>query len=198
MARHSSMPWQGKRPQITELLALQGLVVTPLASPVTVEVERMELDTMQLSRQPYQGLCPVEATVRRSTENRVFPPGTLWVPAAQPDFELAIQLLEPEAPDSMVSWGLVSSVVEQKEYIDTRNLEAWARSALRDPAVASAWHKTLADQEFAADATARKSWWVRRTPYWQVQEIGVLPVFRVTSAVAVRAALAATGVTRGD
>jgi hypothetical protein len=58
-------------------------------------------------------------------------------------------------------------VSEQKEYIDTRILERWAHGALRDPEVASAWQKALADPTFAADEAARRSWWYRRTPYWQ-------------------------------
>ena len=118
--------------------------------------------------------------VSRTVERRTFPAGTLWVPADQPDFEVAAQLLEADGPDSLFAWGLLDSVVEQKEWIDTRNLERVAKEMLAaDPALAAEWAKALQDEAFAKDAQARRTWWYRRTPYWSVQEVGLLPAFRV-------------------
>jgi hypothetical protein len=111
------------------------------------------------------------------------------VPADQSDFEVAAQLLEPEAPDSLVRWGLLSQVLERKEYIEPRVLEGLARDQLADPAVAAAWRAALADPSFAADPQARWLWWYRRTPYWD-ERIGLLPYVRVT-ADGLRAAVAA-------
>ena len=75
----------------------------------------------------YQGLTRVNATAERKAERREVPRGALWIPADQPDFEVAVQLLEPEAPDSLFSWGLLSIVTERKEYISGRVLERLAR-----------------------------------------------------------------------
>jgi hypothetical protein len=111
-------------------------------------------------------------------ETRRFPAGTLWIPADQPDFEVAAQLLEPEAPDSLLSWGMLSSVFESKEYIDLPILEDLVREMLKDPKVAAEWESALKDETFAKDAQARQAWWYRRTPYWD-ETVGLLPVFRV-------------------
>ena len=80
----------------------------------------------------YQGLTPLSAQVVRASERRLVPAGALWVPADQPDFAVAVQLLEPEAPDSVLSWGLVSGLFEGKEYIDGGALDRFARAALAD------------------------------------------------------------------
>ena len=128
----------------------------------------------------YQGRTRVEVEVTRATERRRLPAGTLWVRADQPDFELAVQMLEPEAPDSLVHWGLLSSVMERKEYIGLRELEPLARELLADPAVASEWEQALEDESFAGDARARWLWWYRRTDYWD-ETVGLLPVFRLMS-----------------
>jgi hypothetical protein len=135
-----------------------------------------------LAGAPYQGAVVVEEfSVTRQIERRTVGAGAVWVPADQPDFELAVQLLEPEAPDSMLRWGLLSSVFERKEYVAGDTLEGLARDLLGDETVRSDWARALEDEDFANDARARYVWWYRRTPYWD-EQVGLLPVFRVMSA----------------
>ena len=125
--------------------------------------------------------CTAPCSMRnglRNSERRIVPAGTLWVPADQPDFAVAVQLLEPEAPDSVLSWGLVSGLFEGKEYIDGGALELFARRALEEPEVAADWQRALADPAFAADRGARYRWWFARTPWWDA-ELGLYPVMRL-------------------
>ena len=49
-------------------------------------------------------------------ERRTFPAGSVIVPLAQEWAKVAINLLEPEAPDSLVRWGFFNATFEQKEY----------------------------------------------------------------------------------
>jgi hypothetical protein len=106
------------------------------------------------------------------------PAGALWVPADQPDFAVAVQLLEPEAPDSLFAWGQLSTVVERKEYIESAVLEDLVRAMLEEPAIAAEWAAALEDEELASDPSARWLWWYKRTPYWD-PTVGRLPVLRV-------------------
>jgi hypothetical protein len=115
--------------------------------------------------------------VSRRPETRRIPEGALWVPADQPDFEVAVHLLEPDAPDSLLAWGFLSGIFERKEWIDGPELERMAADLLKDPVVASDWQTALADPAFAKDAAARYEWWSRRTPYWD-ETIGLMPVYR--------------------
>jgi hypothetical protein len=169
-------------PQIEERLRGHGLTVAKITAPVEIEVETMRASAPpQLARTPYQGMVQVTLQIARQTETRRIPAGALWVPADQRDFEVAVQLLEPEAPDSLLAWGFLSSVFEQKEYIDPRVLDGLVAEKLRDPKIAAEWEAALKDEKFAADARARYSWWYRRTPYWD-ESIGLLPYFRAMKA----------------
>jgi hypothetical protein len=102
----------------------------------------------------------------------------LWIPADQPAFEVAVQLFEPEAPDSLVRWGVLSSVFERKIYIGTDVLEKLATEMLKDQSVRQQWEVALEDPGFAENGFARYLWWYRRTPYWD-ETVGLLPILRV-------------------
>ncbi|MEO8277592.1 MAG: M14 family metallopeptidase [Thermoanaerobaculia bacterium] len=165
-------------PEIERRIMDQGLTFERLASPLELEVETTRLSHPKYAAESYQGLTRVTADAARAVERRKVPAGALWVPADQPNFAVAVQLLEPEAPDSMLSWGLVSGLFEGKEYIDGDALDLFARNALNDPAIAAEWEKALGDPAFAADKSARYRWWFSRTPWWD-GEVGLFPVFRV-------------------
>jgi Zinc carboxypeptidase len=168
-------------PQIEDRLRAHGLRGERLTQPVELEVETMRVSNPKLAAGSYQGLVQVTPKVARAVERRRIPAGSIWIPADQPDFLVAVQLLEPEAGDSLLSWGLLSSVFEQKEYIDLRVLERLAAEMLKDPKVASEWQEALKDPAFKADGGARYSWWYRRTPYWD-ETVGLLPYYRVMKA----------------
>lgn len=167
-------------PQIEERLRAHGLVVRRLAAPAEVEAETLRVDDLQLEGRSYQGLVGARGKISRRAARVVVPAGSLFVPADQPDFAVAANLLEPESPDSLFAWGLLDSVAERKEYIDPRVLEAWVREALKDPKTAEAWKAALAEPRFAADERARFLWWYQRTPYYD-RTIGEFPYVRLTA-----------------
>ncbi|HEX2162393.1 MAG TPA: M14 family metallopeptidase [Thermoanaerobaculia bacterium] len=165
-------------PEAEERLLAHGLRVERLAAAATLRVETLRVDAPDFAAAPYQGRTRVSGEVRRVAESVEVPAGTSWVPADQPHFAVAVQLFEPEADDSLFSWGVFSSAFERKEYIDPRNLEPLVRRLLaEDPALAAEWEAALQDEAFAADPNARWLWWYRRTPYWD-DTVGRLPVFR--------------------
>jgi hypothetical protein len=169
--------WQ----QIEERLRGHGLRVGKLSAPVEIEVETMRVSNPDFAAGSYQGLVQVQPQVTRQMERRRIPAGSLWIPADQPDFEVAVQLLEPGAPDSLLAWGLLSSVFEQKEYIDPRVLEGHVAKMLEDPKIAAEWEAAQKDEKLAGDPRARYLWWYRRTPYWD-ETVGLLPYVRVLQA----------------
>lgn len=168
-------------PQIEQRLRSHGLRVERLGQPAEMEVETIRVSDPKFAERSYQGLHGVRAKAERRTERRTIPAGALWVPADQPDFAVAVQLFEPEAPDSLVSWGLLSSVFEQKEYIDTRVLEGLVAEMMKDPKTAAEFQEAMKDEKFAKDPFGRYLWWYRRTPHWDAT-LGLLPVYRVMQA----------------
>jgi len=166
-------------PQIAEVVSGHKLQVFELTRDENIEVETIRLSDPKFASSSYQGVVMVEDfDVSRQIEVRNIPAGSLWIPADQPNFEVAVQLFEPEAPDSLVRWGTVSTVFERKTYIGADLLEKLALEMLEDQKVREAWETALEDPEFSGSARARSLWWYRRTAYWD-DTVGLLPVMRV-------------------
>ena len=171
--------------RVTERLALHGLRVERLAGEAIVEVERFRVSEVVHAVSSYLGRARADAEVTVTREPMRFPAGTLWVPADQPGFEIAVQLLEPESPDSLFAWGFLASAAEVKEYIEPRVLETWVREVLeRDDALRATWESALEDDALATDPAARWLWWYRRSPWWDAS-VGLLPVARSPAPLAV-------------
>jgi len=166
-------------PRIAAAVEGHGLRHDILPEIVTVEVETIRLSNPTFGTSPFQGIFLVdEVEVSRQTETREVPAGSLWIPADQPDFQVAVQLFEPEAPDSLLRWGDLSSIFEMKTYIGLDRLEELAVEMLADDTVRAEWESALADEAFASNWRARYGWWYRRTPYWD-EQVGLLPIYRV-------------------
>ena len=114
-------------------------------------------------------------------ETRGFAAGGLFVPVAQPHARLAAQLLEPEAPDSLTSWGYFDTVFEQKEYMEDYVLEAVAEKMLQDPAIKAEWEQRMKDPAFAKSPHERLDFFYKKHPSWD-GELDLVPVFRLQEA----------------
>ena len=133
-------------PQIAEVVAGHKLRVYEITQAAEIEAETIRLANPTFATSSFQGVVMVEDfDISRQTETRKVPGGSLWIPADQPNFEVAVQLFEPEAPDSLVRWGTVSSVFERKIYIGTDVLEDLAREMLADPLIKKEWETALED-----------------------------------------------------
>lgn len=166
-------------PRVEERLAAHGVRFTKLAEPRTLAVGTYRASEPKFEPAPYQGRIRVSAKVARSTETRTVPAGSLYVPLDDPLAPVAIHLLEPEGPDSLFSWGEMSSALEMKEYIDARVLDPIAEKMLKaDPKLAAEWTAKLSDPKFAANSRERYRFFYSRTPYWD-ESVGLLPVYRL-------------------
>jgi hypothetical protein len=90
-----------------------------------------------------------------------------------------MQLLEPEARDSLVSWGFFNAAFERKEYMEAYVAEKVARERLAaDPAVKAEFEKKLAaDPAFAKSGEKRLEFFYRKHPSWD-ERFGLYPVYR--------------------
>jgi len=170
-------------PQVEELVSGHGLRAFRLGEDTELEVETIRLSSPEFAASSFQGVVMVEDfEVSRQREHRKISAGSLWIPADQTSFEVAVQLFEPEASDSMVRWGVVSSLFERKIYIGLDLLEQLASEMLTDDKVRGEWEAALEDPDFAENPGARYMWWYQRTPYWD-ETVGLLPVVRVMAPV---------------
>ena len=163
-------------------LKTHGIAYRRLDCPVSVEATGYQLDNPKWSNQPFEShlmLRDVQAhpIARRETLS----PGSVIVPMDQPSANLAMELLEPDAPDSLLRWGMLDAIFETKEYGEPRVLEKLARDMLaQDPALKAEFEQKLkSNASFAANSQARLSFFFQRSPWFAAQKVGIYPVLRL-------------------
>lgn len=169
-------------PQIADKLRQHGIRTERIAHAVTLPVERYRLAAPAWSEQPFEGhhrLREVSATLERAEAE--FDAGAILVPMDQPAANVALNLLEPRASDSLLRWGFLDTVFEQKEYADARVAEQLARDMLaQDPSLKAAFEARLAaDPAFAKSPQARLAYFYDRSPWGTVQQVGLYPIVRL-------------------
>jgi hypothetical protein len=167
-------------PLVGERLALHGLrYQTVAAAEPAAPVEVFRATSAKVAGESFEGRVALTVEGRWSREPRVVPAGSLFVPIDQPGARLVMSLLEPEAPDSLVSWGYFDAVFEQKEHMDNYVTEAVAREMLAaDPALRADFERRLReDPAFAASPTARLDYFYSRHPSWDERYM-LYPVYR--------------------
>lgn len=168
--------------EVIEVLKAHGLNHHTLAEATEIEVESYRFENVLWPAGPFEGRHMPRFSVTPVKEKRVFHAGSLVVPLAQPLAKVALNLLEPEAPDSFARWGFFNAIFEEKEYGEPYVLEALAREMLaQDPALEGQFRALLAsDAEFAASPSERLRFFHRGSPYWDPQ-MNLYPVGRIIS-----------------
>lgn len=158
-----------------------GLCAAPGASAPVVEVFRAT--AKEFAAQPVEGHQRLRIEGQWQAEPRALQAGALFVPIAQPNARLAMALLEPMAPDSLLQWGLFNNAFERKEYMEAYVAEAVAREMLAaDPALRREFERRVReDSAFAGDPSARLEFFHRRHPSWD-ERLDLYPVMRLDQA----------------
>jgi hypothetical protein len=164
------------------VLRAHGLDCQETNAAATLEVESYRFNEVSWPSGPFEGRFMPRFKTEATQERRTFPAGSVIVPLAQKLAKVAINLLEPQAPDSLVVWGFFNAIFEQKEYGEHYVLEKLAREMMeKDPELAAEFREKLAaDSTFAASPAARLEFFYRRSPYWD-QQMNLYPVGRITS-----------------
>jgi len=117
------------------------------------------------------------------SETRDVQRGALFVPIAQPKARLVMAMLEPQAPDSLLAWGMFNNAFERKEYMEEYVAEDVAREQMAaDPALAADFKRRVeSDPAFANNAHARLEFFARRHASWD-ERFNLYPVLRTNVA----------------
>ena len=178
---------------VIEVLQAQGVRMQRTTAPWSGVVETYHCHDLKWRTRPFEGHHPLfgqefgdvpfggECSVVR--EKLDYAAGSVVVPMDQRAAKVAIEWLEPMAPDSAVVWNFFDPIFEQKEYAEAYVLEKLARDMMaKDPALKQEFESKLAsDKEFAASPRARLEFFYRRSPWYAVQRVGLYPVGRLTS-----------------
>ena len=164
-------------------LEVHGIRFFRLRQAHDLDVESHRFDDVSFTDRPHEGrqLPHYQSTSIR--ERRHFVAGTVVVPLDQPRAKLAVNLLEPAGPDSLVAWGLFNAIFEQKEYAEAYVMEPLARQmSAEDAALRREFAERLAwDEAFARNPQQLLDFFYRRSPYADARQ-NVYPVARVGEA----------------
>ncbi len=165
---------------LAEILALHGIEYKQLQEADAVTVERYRLIDVEISPRPYEGRQRVQCGIEKFTESVVLPVGTFIVYTQQRSLRVIMHLLEPQSPDSFMSWGFFNAFLERKEYAESYVMEPIARKMLEnDPKLRVEFEEKLAsDEQFASDPGLRLDFFYRRSPYFDKGE-RVYPIMRL-------------------
>jgi hypothetical protein len=168
--------------EVIEVLNAHGVRLQRLAEPLTTEVESYRFSEVKWASASFELRVPVTQKNRLVREQRTFVAGAVVVPMAQAAGRLVINLLEPDAPDSLLTWGFFNSIFEQKEYGEGYMLEKLARDMLaKDEKLREEFERRVATEpQFAASARARLNFFYERSPYYDKQ-MNLYPVGRITA-----------------
>ncbi|HOX24460.1 MAG TPA: M14 family metallopeptidase [Candidatus Krumholzibacteria bacterium] len=162
---------------VVERLSLHGAAVRRLREPVQLTVRTWRFREPVWEPRPFEGRHPVDFALEPLTVSWLFPAGTAVVDLAQPAAPAIAHGLEPEAPDSFARWGFFDSAMTQVEYVESYVIERMmSRMVADNPSlIDSLAARKAADPEFAGDPWAIRTWFYRRTPYYD-QRAFVYPI----------------------
>ncbi|WP_417762339.1 M14 family metallopeptidase [Shewanella sp.] len=166
--------WQS----VLHRLQQQGIRTSVLKAPRSIRVQQYLFSDPQFNPTPYEGRQRVSAQTKLVNLTLTLPAGTVVVPTDQPLGDLAMLLLEPQSPDSLLQWGFFNTIFSRTEYMETYAIEPMAQQMLaQDPQLQADFDKALQDPKFAADPQARLRWFYQRSPYYDQQYLRY-PVYR--------------------
>ncbi|QDF65405.1 carboxypeptidase [Shewanella sp. SNU WT4] len=168
-------------PQWTEVIArlqIHGIDMSPLMGESKLKLQQYTFTSRQFGDKDYEGRQRVSTTSRLNDINATLPKGTMKISTRQPLGDLAILLLEPDSPDSLLQWGLFNPIFTRTEYMEDYAVEPLAQQMLKDnPQLQKEFDAALQDKAFAADPKARLAWFYERSPYADAH-YQVYPVLR--------------------
>jgi hypothetical protein len=167
--------------EVIEVLKAHGLSLQRIKEAATVEIESYRFRSVQWPAGPFEGRFMPRFSAELFKESRTFPAFSVVVPVADELAKLAMNLLEPTAPDSLTAWGFFNAIFEQKEYGESYVLETLAREMMAaDPLLSQEFRQRVdSDSGFAGSAYERLQFFYRRSPYWD-PHMNVYPIGRVT------------------
>lgn len=168
--------------EIIGKLDAHGIAYQRTTRPLKIHASAYQLDKPQWATKPFEGhLMLRDFQLTDTTRDVELPAGSVIVPLNQRGANVAINLLEPQAPDSLLRWGFLNAIFEPKEYGEPRVLEKLARDMMaKDPALKAEFEKKLHDDPaFAADSEARLTFFFERSAWYSAQDVGAYPVLKL-------------------
>lgn len=166
--------------KVIKKLELHDVKMRDLVRDSLIEVESYRFSNVSWKSSSFEGRIMLDYEASPLTKRISFHKGSKIVDMNQRSAQLAMHLLEPNAPDALVRWGFMNSIFEQKEYAESYVIENIAREMLAEnPDLRIEFEKFVKENEGnASNPYAIWNWFYQRTPYWDTN-INQYPVGRI-------------------
>ena len=169
---------------VLDRLRAHGVALRRVERDATTRADLSLLAKPKFAPSSFEGRVAIQ-TFEHRRESREMPvrAGDWLVPLDQPLANVALHILEPDAPDSALRWGDFNLIFEAREYADARVAEQLARDLMaKDPKLKAEFEtKLAAEPDFAKNPYARLNWFVQQSD-WREWDLGLYPVLRVDAA----------------
>ncbi len=164
---------------IADLLKIHGVKVQPVSGAIDANVEVIRFDKVSFPAQPFESRFMPTFETSTTKEKRTITANYFFVPINQPLARIAIHLLEPNAPDSVVKWGTMNGIFELKEYASDYIFEPVAQKMLTaDPKLKADFEAAIAgDNALRTNPRARMMWLYKRSPFYE-KDKDLYPILR--------------------
>jgi len=165
---------------VASKLAQHGISFRKLDKAVPqADVETFRADKATFGATSFESHQRLTVDGAWKAEPRAVLAGSLYVPVNQPKARLVVAMLEPQAPDSLLAWGLFNNAYERKEYMEEYVAEDVAREQMAaDPALAAEFKRRVeTDPAFAKNPHARLDFFYKRHSSWD-ERFNLYPVYR--------------------
>ncbi|MDQ6786131.1 MAG: M14 family metallopeptidase [Acidobacteriota bacterium] len=164
---------------VIDILQAHGVKFQRTQKPLKIQIESYRLTNPKWSSNSFEGHITVSFEKVSIIETRSFPIDSVVVPLSQEAANVAIHLLEPESPDSLIYWGFFNSIFEQKEYGESYVLEKIADEMLKNNInLRKEFEEKLKDEKFSKNPSARLCFFYEHSPYFD-KRIGLYPIGRI-------------------
>jgi hypothetical protein len=168
---------------VGEKLKLHGIRYVTIPRPLGARVlQTYRAQKATPSAATNEGRTTLKTEGEWRDETRDVPAGSLFIPIAQPLTPLVLALMEPEGPDSLLSWGYFNAAFERKEYMESYVAEQVAAEMLaKDAGLKSEFEERVrSDAAFAKSPQARLDFFYRRHSSFD-DRYNLYPVYRTDS-----------------
>ena len=166
--------------EVIKTLAYHNIDMYPVKISDSINIEVYRFTDPKWSQRPYEGRFKLSVKNNVTTEKAAFPNGVMVIPTNQRNAKIIAYMLEPMADNSLLSWGYLNTIFEQKEYGESYVMEPLALEMLKNnPELRAEFEKKKADDtDFTLTPWTMLNWFYSKTPYWD-KGINKYPVVRL-------------------
>ncbi len=167
---------------IIKRLEHNGVEMTRIGSDSTIAVERYRLRKFNTGKSPFEGhYMHTGLEVDKEIVSHTFRAGDYLVATNQASGRYAVEVLEPQSPDSFFSWNFFDTILQQKEHFSPYVFEDLAAQLLEENVGLRQDFeaKKEADVGFANNSFVQLNYIYTHSDHYEKAHM-IYPVFRIT------------------